>query len=194
MPTATQNKVKYNLKNVHYAELLSEGENGPTYGPIKAWPGAVSANFEAQGETNTFYADGIKYYISNANNGYDGDFESALVPEDFKKTIYGFTADTDNVLMENADAPTKYFALLFEFDGDANARKHVLYKCTATRPNISSKTKEATIDPSTETVKITASSVKINGVNIPKAETCSETSAEAANAWYQSVHGAAQGV
>lgn len=191
MPTSTQNKVKYNLKNVHYAKLISEGTTGPTYGDIKEWPGAVSVNFEPQGESSTFYADGIKYYVTSTNTGYEGDFESALVPEDFKRDILGATEDTDGVLLENADAPTVYFALLFEFDGDVKARRHVMYKCSATRPSVESKTKEENVDVATETVKLTCSTTKINGVNIPKAETGTSTSEEVYNSWYTTIHGAA---
>jgi len=195
MPTATQNKVKYNLKNVHYAKLISEGTTGPAYGEIKEWPGAVSVNFEPQGESSTFYADGIKYYVTSTNTGYEGDFESALVPEDFKRDILGMTEDFDGVLLENADAPTVYFALLFEFDGDVNARRHVMYKCSATRPSVESKTKEENVDVATETVKLTCSTTKINGVNIPKAETGTSTSSDVYNSWYTRIHGAvSQGV
>ncbi|MBO5632619.1 MAG: phage tail protein [Aeriscardovia sp.] len=190
MPTSTQNKVKYNLKNVHYAKLISEGVTGPKYGEIKEWPGAVSVNFEPQGESSTFYADGIKYYVTSTNTGYEGDYESALVPEDFKRDILGATEDSDGVLLENADAPTAYFALLFEFDGDVKARRHVMYKCSATRPSVESKTKEENVDVATETVKLTCSTTKINGVNIPKAETGTSTSDEVYNSWYTTIHGA----
>lgn len=191
MPTSTQNKVKYNLKNVHYAKLISESSTGPVYGEIKEWPGAVSVNFEPQGDSSTFYADGIKYYVTSTNTGYEGDFESALVPEDFKRDILGATEDSDGVLLENADAPTVYFALLFEFDGDVKARRHVMYKCSATRPSVESKTKEENVDVATETVKLTCSTTKINGVNIPKAETGTSTSEEVYNSWYTTIHGAA---
>lgn len=191
MPTQTPNKIKYNLKNVHYAPLISESNAGPVYGEIKPWPGAVSVNFEPQGDTTSFYADGIKYYTTNTNTGYEGDYESALVPEDFKQDILSMTADADGVLMENADAKTKYFALLFEFDGDVKARRHVMYKCSATRPSVESKSKEENVEVSTETMKISCLTTKINGMNVPKGETCSTTTSEVYDNWYTNIHGAA---
>ena len=76
------NKVQYGLKNVHYASV-TVGTNSVTYGSPKAWPGAVSINLSAEGDTNDFYADNVKYFTAIANNGYNGDFESAMIPEDF---------------------------------------------------------------------------------------------------------------
>ena len=76
----TENKVQFNLKNVHYAVLESDNGQPQWLDPVKV-PGAVNLNLAAQGEVTPFYADGIVYYQSSVNNGYSGDLEMARFPE-----------------------------------------------------------------------------------------------------------------
>jgi len=150
------NKVKYGLKNVFYAKAnIDELTNTATYDAPKPWKGAVNLSQEQQGETTKFRADNIDYWVGTSNNGYSGDFESALIPEDFKRDILGDIEDSNGVLVEDAGAKTVHFALMFQFEGDVKATRHVLYNCTATRPTISGATTEETIEPQTETVTIT---------------------------------------
>lgn len=63
MPTNKANKVKFGLKNVHYAMLTEEGEE-VTYGTPVRIPGAVNLSMDAQGDTSTFYADDMAYYVT----------------------------------------------------------------------------------------------------------------------------------
>lgn len=184
------NKVKYNLKNVHWAKLTLDSSGNPTFGTVHEWPGAVSLSLDAQGETTPFYADGIVYYNFINNNGYSGDFESALVPELFKTEILGETKDANGVLVETKDAPKHEFALLFEFDGDEKARRHVMYRCAVTRPGVSGQTNEENITPQTETVTITATALPSGPV---KASTTAETGTSVYDNWYTAVFQSAGG-
>ena len=179
------NKVKYNLKNAHYAVLKAEEDGKFTYEtPVKI-PGAVSISLAAQGNIKKFYADGIVYYQTASNNGYEGDLEMALVPESFRTDVLGETLDTNKVLIESANAQAKAFALLFEFEGDSKGIRHVMYNCTATRPSIESKTKEAEVDPVTE--KLTISAAPRSDGKI-KAKTGDAVDDAAYNGWYQNVY------
>lgn len=164
---ANDNKVKYGLKNVYFAKAhINNTDQTATYDTPKRWPGAVSLSFDAQGEANKFRADNVDYWVGQSNNGYQGDLETALIPEDFKIDILGEIVDENGVLVEDAGALTQEFALLFQFEGDINATRHVLYNCTATRPSVSGKTTEESIEPQTETATITA--VAIHNAAIDK--------------------------
>lgn len=179
------NKVKYNLKNV-YAAKLKKDSSGFSYDEPKPIPGAVSISLEAEGESSPFYADGIVYFRSTANNGYSGDLEIALIPEWFRTQILREELDKNGVLVENAKiSETEKFALLFEFDGDVNAIRHVLYNCSATRPSIESETKEDTIEPCTETLSLTADPREDGLVKSRSGDT---TSKETYEKWYKSVY------
>jgi len=183
------NKVKYNLKNVHAAkmtETVTEGVTSFTYSNPTAIPGAVSISLDAEGESSPFYADGIVYFRSSTNNGYSGDLQIALIPEWFRTDILQEELDTKGVLVENSTvAESVKFALLFEFDGDENAIRHVLYNCSASRPSIESETKEDTIEPGTETLSITADP-RTDG--LVKARTGDTTDTAAYDAWYETVY------
>ena len=184
----SKNKVKYNIKNVHYAPMTEEGTttSWPTYATPVPWPGAVSISLEQQGSISKFYADGIVYWQSAKNNGSEGDYESAMVPDSFRQDCLGEELnETDKVYLEKSTAASKAFALLFEFEGDASGVKHVLYNCTATRPNIESETSEDEIEPSTETLTISAASLPNGYV---KAKTGDETTSTVVSAWYDEVY------
>lgn len=158
----SNNKVKYGLKNVYYAVMKTEGTDSAlaTYEKPVRWPGGVSLSLDAEGENNKFFADNITYAQFVSNSGYSGSLESALVPDSFRRDVLGEHENTtDGTLTEDAGAITKPFALLFQFEGDKNATRHVMYNCTATRPSVSGETTEESIDAQTETVDITAASI-----------------------------------
>lgn len=171
------NKIMYGIKNVYYAVL-----NGTEYGTPTALNGAVSINLEAQGDINNFYADDTVYWKGVANNGYEGDLELALIPDDFRTAVLGETTDDNGLLVENESAIPKTFALMFEFTGDANARRHVFYSCIATRPAVNSSTKEDAIEPQTQTLTISATA---NADGYVKAS--AETSAANYAQWFTQV-------
>ena len=186
---ADTNKVKFGISKCYYAVATIAADGSATYATPKALPGAVSLSLDQQGDTEKFYADNIVYYTSVANNGYEGDLEVAKLTDDFLKDILGYTADANGILFENAGAPVVHFALMFQFEGDAHARRHVLYNCTCNRPSISGATKEESVEPQTETVTITATSVYHPGYDkdIVKASV-TPTESTQYNAWNSSVY------
>jgi phi13 family phage major tail protein len=179
------NKVKYNLKNAHYALLTFGTDDNPQYGTPVPMPGSVSISLDANGEPENFYADGIAYYVINNNMGYDGDLELALIPESFRTDVLGETLDSNGVLVENSNTELAAFALLFEFDGDQKHIRHVLYNCSASRPGIEGKTNEDSKEVQTETLTIKATPLPDGKV---KAKTGNTTNVTAYNSWYNAVY------
>lgn len=175
-----ENKVRFNLLNVHYAK-----RTGNTYATPVPIPGAVSLDLSQEGESEAFYADGVKYYVSVSNNGYSGSLEVAKYPEAMLKDIFGFTEDTNHVLVESNDAVICPFALLFQIDGDATPELYTLYNVTATRPNINSKTNEGTKTPNTQSVDVDCAP---NESGLIKANTQAATPAEVRSNWFKEVY------
>lgn len=183
------NKIKYGLKNVHYAtitEEILEGVTTVTFGTPIAIAGAVNLALSPVGDTTPFYADNMEYFTAIANNGYDGTLEMALIPDSFKVTVLKEVLDTNKVQFEESDKQPAPFALLFEFEGDIKATRHVMYYCKASRPNIESSTKGQGIEPKTETLNLTCRSMP--ATTIIKAKTTSETEATTYDNWYKEVY------
>jgi phi13 family phage major tail protein len=185
------NRVKYGLKNVYYAPCtLDAVTNTATYTTPVAWPGAVSLSLDAEGNTTKFRADNVDYWVGQSNGGYSGDFESALIPDSFRTAILGDVVPEDNegIMIEDAGAKTKYFALLFQFEGDESNTRHVMYKCSATRPSVSGTTTEEEIEPQTETLTLTATAIHNAALDkdIVKAR-CAESDTAYAT-WFSSVY------
>jgi phi13 family phage major tail protein len=184
------NKIKYGLKNVYYAVATIAADGSATYETPVAFPGALSLSMEPQGENSPFYADNIVYWVGTSNTGYEGDLELALVIDAFKKDVLGYQEDKKNVLVEDANANAVHFALLFQFEGDVKATRHVLYNCTATRPKASGSTKEESVEPETESVTVTATTVYNASYDsdIVKADTTEATDATTYSDWFTQVY------
>ena len=180
-----KNKVKFNICNVHYALITVDDDGDVTFGTPVAMPGAVSLSLEPNGGPSNFYADGYAYYTISNNMGYEGDLELAMVPESFRTDVLKESLDDNSVLVESANVETANFALLFEFDGDVKKIRHVLYNCSAARPNIESATNEEEIEVQTETLAITAAPLANGYV---KARTGDSTTDTVYTGWYSSVY------
>lgn len=187
-----ENKIKYGLKNVYYAVATIASDNSATYTTPVALPGGVNLSLAPQGDTNKFYADNIAYYVSVANNGYEGDLEVARLSDAFKKDVLNYKLDDKDVLIEDANADPVHFALLFQFEGDQKATRHVMYNCVATRADANGSTKTESIEPQTESVTITASSIYVStlgtGMDVVKAESATSTDSTTYNSWFSSVY------
>lgn len=180
------NKVQFGLKNVHFAPY-KEVDGEITYEKPIPIPGAVTLSLTPRGELTEFYADNMLYYSAAANDGYDGTLSIATIPEKFAIEALGETKDEeDGTLTEKADARQKRFALLFEFDGDVKATRHVVYSCSANRPTITGETTTSTREPQPNELTF-VSSARPGDLKV-KTKTTKDTPKEVYDEWYDSVY------
>lgn len=167
----SKNKITYGICNVHVWPITAVSDEGvPTYGAVITMPGATELSLDAEGSSDPFYADDSIYYQGVSNNGYSGSVTLADIPIDFSTEVMGDTVDKNGAVFESADAQPKEFAMAFEFKGDKAKRRHVFYRCVATRPSVASSTKEDSISPNTTELPITALPRLDNGYVKAKAE------------------------
>lgn len=184
------NKVTFGLRNVHFS-TYTVLDNVITYDEPVAIPGAVEISLEPRGDMIEFYADDMLYYSASNNQGYDGTLEIANIPELFAIEALGDEKDEDDqVITERTTNKTKPFALMFEFDGDKKAIRHVVYNCNANRPTVESTTKTDAAEPNTNELTFVASPRETDYA--VKTKTTTETAESVYNAWYDSVYEKAQ--
>lgn len=169
------NKVRYGLSNVHVGTVtVSDGT--PTFSAPKAYPGAVSLTLTAEGEQSNFYADNIVYYVTNSNNGYTGDLEMAYLYDWFETEYLGNVESQEGMIVETSDVPTQMAYLMFQFEGDVNATKYIIYNLTFGRPDLEGNTKEDTTEPNTTTLPFTSVPLVTEFGNIVRAKVPSSAS------------------
>lgn len=144
------NKVKFGLSQVHIAFEKEDGWDTPIH-----IPGAVNLSLDASGDSSDFNADNIPYFTQYKNNGYTGDLEVALFPDEVLAKMLGWYIDESGKIVEDADGSAAKFALCFQVQGDAKAKRTVLYDCEISRPSKTAATTESNITPQTDTVNIT---------------------------------------
>lgn len=182
----SENKITFGLKNVHYAPFtIAAGKI--TYETPIPMPGGIELSIEPRGDMTEFYADDVLYYSAANNQGYDGTLSIANIPEKFLIDALGEEKDTtDMVLTEKATSKGKPFALLFEFDGDIKATRHVLYNCNANRPTVGSSTKTNTAEPNANELTFVASPRETDLA--VKTKTTTSTPQAIYDAWYTKVY------
>lgn len=185
------NKVKFGLSNVYYAIATIAANGSASYGTPVRIPGAVNLSMDPVGDAVKFYADNIAFFKNTPNAGYEGTLEIALVPDSFRKDVLGDIEDANGVLTENANAPAVSFALLFQFEGDTEGTRHMLYNCSAARPSVASATKEESIEVQTETLNLTAGTIYMPAFDTDVTKAKAHKDDTPYSNWFSSVYQAA---
>ena len=153
-----ENLVRFGLSNVHYSVYTAGASGGAgTFSTPVALKGGVQMTTTPEGDSRTFYADNIAYYVSETNNGYSGTLEVAAVDVDFLTDVLGYETDeTSGLTYEATDAQPKSVALLFEIDGNVEKQRFALYNVTFSRLEQEHNTKSESTEPDTVTLNFTA--------------------------------------
>lgn len=151
------NKVKFGLSNVHIAKMIIGEEGTITFGTPFKIPGAVTLSLDAEGDSEPFYADNMKFWESFANNGYSGDLEVAKLPEQFETEILGQRKDSNGAIVENINDKISPFAFMYQIEGDQTGTRFCYYNTSVSRPSTEANTTEDTKTPNTDTLAITTS-------------------------------------
>ena len=179
-----KNIVTFGLENCYYAKATILPDGTMTYEKPVRYPGATELSLEVNGDLIEFEADNVVFYSAPDNKGYTGTFNAAMVPGDFLTNILGEEIDEeDGVQTEKSNAVTSPFALMFQFEGDKKAIRHVLYNCSANRPGMGSKTGK----------EINTTELNFNATPRPsdknvKTKTTEKTKPEVYDGWFNAVY------
>lgn len=152
---ADTNKVRFGLSNLYFGTYTVAANGAVTLGsPVKV-PGAVSLNLDPETEETVFWADNVKYYVTNADNGFTGEVEVAAFSDDFKTTFMNYVALADGGIAQIKGMDNQTCYMMFQSEGDAQSRRGILYNVSLGQISRSYQTTEGTNEPQTATLSIT---------------------------------------
>ena len=160
------NKVEFGISQLHIGTYTVAAGGTVTLGTPYHQAGAVSFSPEENSEQNTFYADNIAYWSGYSGGSIEGDLEVAMFDDEFKTQFLGYKALTDGGLanVKNATKPNVYIA--FQVEGDAEARRVILYNCSLGAITREYNTIEESKEPTTETLAVTCTGDNASGVTM----------------------------
>lgn len=144
-------KVRYGIENVYYALVTDKG-----FGTPKALKGATALSLEAEGDSNSFYADNTKYAVFETNAGYTGTLTIAALEDEARVDLLGETKDAMGGVYETADSKPAAFALMYKIKGNVCDQNFVFYEATLSRPSQEANTTSDSTDPDTVELEFTA--------------------------------------
>lgn len=149
---ADKNKVYFGFSELHIGTYEVDSDNNVTLGAPYHQRGAVGFSPETDENESTFYADNIAYFSDYAGGAKSGDLEVAKFDDDFKEQFLGYVRTAGGGLAEvlNPVKPNVYIA--FQLEGDAEARKIIMYNGSLGYINREYSTLEDSKEPVTETI------------------------------------------
>lgn len=182
-----QNIVNWGLTVSAWGKITVNAQGKDVYEAPKMFKGTRQINFTPDGQQTKVYADGTVVYVGNQNSGYTGTMEVTNLDDEFAMYALGETETDKKVIVENQDGKGARFYLLWEWEQDKKRARHVMYNCTANRPDVSATT-------AGDGGSKTAQSRTLNLTAIPrydgviKARTGKDTDETVYNNWFTSVY------
>ena len=121
------------LKNVVFAPLLTDTEEGHTYGDLQLVAGAIEATVTPDNkDPDILYADDIEFDTLYPDPEIDFNITTADLPLEIQALIFGMELDDNGVLVKSANLAPVYFACGFKSEKADHTYRYVwLYKCRA---------------------------------------------------------------
>ena len=160
------NKVEFGISQLHVGTYTVDDRGNVTLGTPYHQKGAVSFSPEEQSELTNFYADNIAYWAGYSGGSLEGDLEVAKFDDEFKTQFLGYRTLADGGLanVKNATKPNVYLA--FQVEGDAEARRVIMYNASLGAITREFATIEEEREPATETLAVTVTGDNATGVSM----------------------------
>lgn len=159
------NKVEFGLSKLHFG-TFTDNNGTVVLGTPYAQPGAVGLTIEPEGDSNNFYADNVIYHSGFSDNGFSGSVEVAKFDDEFKKEFLSYLELDDGglAMVKGATRPNVY--IIGQTEGDAEARRFILYNVSLGGIQREYNTIEEDKEPVTETIDITVTGDNKTGLTI----------------------------
>ena len=145
---------KINIKNPVYAEVLTDGKEGTTYGEVKSMGEAQQAQVTASVSSGQLYGNGALVDSSSVMTGISLALTTTKIPIEVQADIYNYKVD-NGVVQVQAGAKAKYIAVGYEVEQtDGNSEYIWLLKGRPQPLNSDVKQSEGNITYSTDTITI----------------------------------------
>lgn len=152
---ADSNKVYFGFSDLYIGTYTVNEGGVVTMGEPYRQKGAVGFSPEENTDKSDFYADNIPYYTTYASGTYEGDLEVAKFDDAFRTQFLGYVTLDDGGLAQIKGATKPNIYIMFEVQGDVQARRVIFYNGTLGSISREYSTIEENAEPVTETIAVT---------------------------------------
>lgn len=124
------NKVEFGISQLHFAPWIEDDQGNVTIGTPYHQKGAISYTPEQNSNKSSLDADNIEYWAEYTDGSVDGDLNVARFDDEFKTTYLGYKRSKDGGIGKVKGAKSQKACVMFQIEGDEEARRVIFYNCT----------------------------------------------------------------